>query len=412
MSNGRTSVMIKDQSFIDEFFKLEEHDLLKLSTAMKYFGKFNGKTLCHPYDLIQVPIGVYGPEGKKNKNTFTTTIGMYWFNKVFIEKDLFDLFDGWFGEPVNDDTLGDISDRISFALLEDKVELRVLKEFLMKCQKFQPYSNVLATGFSERMLTISSKLEAKKKALLKKYEKEIEAGDEIISAKIEKEVLEEAKKLLEGDPSLDMYASGARGSFKNNFKNLFVFKGASKDPDPGKGYNIITSNYIDGVTKDDYVKVARSLAEGPYKRGKKTALGGWWEKLVLRAYQHLIIGPPGSDCGTKRYVEVTLTKKNYSMFMYNYIIEGNKLIELTYDEMMKRIGQTVKMRFSAVCEMEGNKFCSKCLGESLYRIGIHNIGTATPQLMSRIKNISMKSFHDSQVKIHEIDVEAMFADSI
>lgn len=412
MSNGRTSVMIKDQSFIDEFFKLEEHDLLKLSTAMKYFGKFNGKTLCHPYDLIQVPIGVYGPEGKKNKNTFTTTIGMYWFNKVFIEKDLFDLFDGWFGEPVNDDTLGDISDRISFALLEDKVELRVLKEFLMKCQKFQPYSNVLATGFSERMLTISSKLEAKKKALLKKYEKEIEAGDEIISAKIEKEILEEAKKLLEGDPSLDMYASGARGSFKNNFKNLFVFKGASKDPDPGKGYNIITSNYIDGVTKDDYVKVARSLAEGPYKRGKKTALGGWWEKLVLRAYQHLIIGPPGSDCGTKRYVEVTLTKKNYSMFMYNYIIEGNKLIELTYDEMMKRIGQTVKMRFSAVCEMEGNKFCSKCLGESLYRIGIHNIGTATPQLMSRIKNISMKSFHDSQVKIHEIDVEAMFADSI
>ena len=412
MSNDRTSVMIKDQSFIDEFFKLEEHDLLKLSTAMKYFGKFNGKTLCHPYDLIQVPIGVYGPEGKKNKNTFTTTIGMYWFNKVFIEKDLFDLFDGWFGEPVNDDTLGDISDRISFALLEDKVELRVLKEFLMKCQKFQPYSNVLATGFSERMLTISSKLEAKKKALLKKYEKEIEAGDEIIAAKIEKEVLDEAKKLLEGDPSLDMYASGARGSFKNNFKNLFVFKGASKDPDPGKGYNIITSNYIDGVTKDDYVKVARSLAEGPYKRGKKTALGGWWEKLVLRAYQHLIIGPPGSDCGTKRYVEVTLTKKNYSMFMYNYIIEGNKLIELTYDEMMKRIGQTVKMRFSAVCEMGDNKFCSKCLGESLYRIGIHNIGTATPQLMSRVKNISMKSFHDSQVKIHEIDVEAMFADSI
>ena len=192
----RIANMIKDEKILDEFFKLEEHDLLKLSTAMRYFGKFKGKIMCHPYDLIQVPIGVYGPEGRKNKNTFTTTIGKYWFNKVFIEKDLFDLFDGWFGDPVNDDTLGDISDRLSFALLEDKIELRVLKEFLMKCQKFQPYSNVLATGFSERMLTISSKLEAKKKALLKKYEKEIAAGDEIVSAKIEKEVLDEAKKLL------------------------------------------------------------------------------------------------------------------------------------------------------------------------------------------------------------------------
>ena len=128
--------------------------------------------------------------------------------------------------------------------------------------------------------------------------------------------------------------------------------------------------------------------------------------------QTVVAGEKGSDCGTKRYVEVTLTKKNYTMFMYNYIIEGNRLIELTYDEMMKRIGKTVKMRFSAVCEMKGNQFCSKCLGESLYRIGIHNIGTATPQLMSRVKNISMKAFHDSQIKIHEIDVDAMFADSI
>ena len=131
MATHRIANMIKDPKIIDEFFKLEAHDLLKLSTAMRYFGKFKGKIMCHPYDLIQVPIGVYGPEGKKNKNTFVTTIGKYWFNKVFIEKDLFDLFDGWFGDPVNDDTLGDISDKISFALLEDKIELRVLKEFLI-----------------------------------------------------------------------------------------------------------------------------------------------------------------------------------------------------------------------------------------------------------------------------------------
>ena len=56
------------------------------------------------------------------------------------------------------------------------------------------------------------------------------------------------------------------------------------------------------------------------------------------------------------------------MFMYNYIIEGNKLIELTKDEMEKRIGKTVKMRFSSLCEAPEGRFCNKCAGNGFYRL--------------------------------------------
>jgi hypothetical protein len=39
--------------------------------------------------------------------------------------------------------------------------------------------------------------------------------------------------------------------------------------------------------------MAKSMTEGPYKRGVKTQVGGYWEKLFLRAFQHLTLGPHG-----------------------------------------------------------------------------------------------------------------------
>lgn len=250
-----------------------------------------------------------------------------------------------------------------------------------------------------------------KEKLLKQYEKDLQDPDKKLYAisKIEKELLDIAKKELGLDPSMDLYDSGAKGKFGNNFKNIFVLKGASKDPDPSKGYNIITSNYAEGTSREDYVNMAKSMTEGPYKRGVKTQVGGYWEKLFLRAFQHLTLGPAGSDCGTKRTITITIDKKIASMVMYCYVVEGNKLVELTSDNINNYIGKTVKMRFSSLCEYkEKGKICNVCAGNFFYRAGFKNVGVALPQLASRIKNIAMKAFHDSTIKLHEIDVAKAF----
>ena len=124
---------------------------------------------------------------------------------------------------------------------------------------------------------------------------------------------------------MDVYRSGAVGSFDNNFKNLFIMKGAVKDPDPTKGYNIITSNYMDGVSKEEYSALANSLAAGPYARGKKTEVGGYWEKLALNSYSHLRLEPHGSDCGTDKTITVKVTKKNIKDIIYSYVKNGERL---------------------------------------------------------------------------------------
>lgn len=399
MSEKRVPRVITDKETIDYFINLTDDELCKTSFMMENFGVFEGKAKYHTYDIITIPPGSYGPEGKKNKNAFTTTLGRWIFNKAMIEKRFFNVF-GYINKPLTSKELKNINTKQSYALLEDECTMDDMKDFMQRCQKFMAYSTMLCPSVSEDLLLVSKKLEPKKKALLSKYSKEIEAGDAYTVELIEKELLAEAKKILKDDPVMDLFDSGAAGSFNNNFKNMYVMKGAVKDPDPLKGYNIITSNQIDGISKDDYSKFANALAAGPYARAQKTAVGGYYEKLMLSAYQHVILDKPGSDCGTKRTITVTLTDDMISNMMYSYIVEGSNLIELTTKNVDKYRGKTVKMRFSSLCENE--HICNKCAGNLFYRMGIANVGVATPQLASKLKNIFMKGFHDSTVKYTNI----------
>ena len=379
------------------------------TTIMELFGEFNGKSKFNPYDIIEIPANSYGPEDKKNKKPFKTTVGIWIFNKYFIENDLFDLFK-YINKTMDDGLFGDINTKLSYALAEDRITVKQLADYNMKCQLFMSYVSVLSPNYTEKMLTCTKAINIKKKELLNKYKKEIEAGDEIAATKMEKELLEYAKEYMKGDPSMDMFLSGARGSFGNNFKNMFVMKGVIKDSDPNakRPYKIATSNYIDGISPEEYALFANALAAGPFSRAAKTANGGHLEKLFLGALQHIVIGPENSDCGTTNTITVTLDKKNIKSFMYSYIKEGSKLIELTSENLDKYIGKTVKVRFASLCEFKHGVKCHKCMGNAWFRLGKSNAGVSTPKVPSTLKNISMKAFHDSVQKLEHIDINKIF----
>ena len=273
---ARKPKRITNQADIDYILSLDE-DTITTSKIMEMFGKFDNKQKFNPYDEFEVPAGVYGPKGKKNKNKFVTTIGIWIFNRLFIERDLFDLF-GYINKTVDAGMIDDINIDLSHALMEDEIDTEVLDRYIMKQQMVMTYVSILTPNHSIEMLTSTKKINAKKAELNKKYAKEIAAGDDKAMDQMEKELLDYAAEILKDDPGMDMYRSGARGSFKNNFKNMFVMKGLVKSPDPSKGYNFVQSSYIDGVDKEDYVVLSNALIEGPYKRAKKTELGGAWEK--------------------------------------------------------------------------------------------------------------------------------------
>lgn len=404
----RVSKEIKEPQEVERIIALKEKDIT-MSLIMELFGDFGKFQRYNPYDIITVRVGTYGgqlPNGqpKFNSKPFTTTLGRLIFNKYFIEcePELLDMI-GYVNDNVGKKVYGKLYDQLGYAVLEDRISIETYKRFCVKTQKFMPYVSILAPNHSDNMLTITKHINKKKAELIAKNQEAFDNGDVKVVDQVSKELLEYARELMKDDPAMDMFLSGAGGSFENNFKNMFIMRGSVQDPDPRKSYNIITSNYIDGVSKEEYSKLANTLAAGPYSRSKKTELGGYWEKLFLTALQHIVLEEPGSDCGTKRHITMKVTDKNIGMIMYCYVIEDNgSLVEITSQNKNKFIGKTVKLRFSSMCESK-NGICNKCAGNLFYRLGIRNVGASTPQIPSKLKVLSMKLFHDDQLNFTEMD---------
>lgn len=400
-----STIDVTTDNLYDVLMSLKEKDITA-SFIMGIFGEFNGKAICHPYDTITVPKGVY----HNNKNEFTTTVGIWIFNKLFID-EVDSIFNelGYVNENLGKKGFNDLNQKLSYAVMEDRVMPAELGRFMDKLMFCMQFETVLTPNYSEEMLTVSKKINKKKDELFKKYDKELKAGDIPTMELIEATLLNYAKELLGDDPSLDTFSSGCIGNFDNNFKNMFVSYGIVRDPDPNakQEYNVVKSSFIDGVTAEEYAVVSNSLAGGPYSRGKKTSLGGYWEKLMISAYQDVIAGPKDSDCGTKNYVEVDLTKENINDWMYSYIISGSNLIELTSKNMDKYIGKRLKFRFASMCKNKDCR-CNKCLGNYFYRVEKMNAGIYTAQVASSLKLKSMKAFHDSVVTTTEIDPMVAF----
>ena len=79
MAKVKDGVYITKQDDIDYLLSLEEHDLT-ISLIIELLGKFNNKRRFEPFDYLIVPPNSYGPEGKRNKNEFVTTVGLWIFN--------------------------------------------------------------------------------------------------------------------------------------------------------------------------------------------------------------------------------------------------------------------------------------------------------------------------------------------
>ena len=395
---------------------MEEKDIT-FDFFMDLFGDFGNKVIANPYDLLIVPAGTFKyKDSKKKKKTnssqFTTTIGLYIFNLLLSGNDFIKIT-GYVNRNLNKGGLSKIEKLLTYSLIEDRITVDQIKKWQMVLQWLMPLQDIISYNHTEKILSVPKAIAKKKADLIKANQEAINNGDPKVIEDIEKELLDYAKEYLKDDPGLDSLNSGAGAKFNNQFKNMYVIKGAIANPDPNakQKYDIVTSSYLSGVNQSEYSLLAASAANGAYARGKKTETGGYWEKLFVSSLQHIRLDPEGSDCGTNRYIEVELTERSLNDYIYSYIIKNDGGLELLNSQNYKKyLGKKIKLRYSSLCESKTG-ICNKCAGDLLYIGGSRNIGTITGQPADRIKNIAMKSFHDSTVTntvIKDEDLEAIF----
>ena len=162
------------------------------------------------------------------------------------------------------------------------------------------------------------------------------------------------------------------------------------------------------VTYSSLINDIRVTTLYEYKDG--TQVSGYLAKQILSSHQSEVLGPEGCDCGSNRFIEVTITEKNSKDYEYRYIKGSNGLILLTPDVIKKYIGKTVKMRSVMYCKTVGKEgyICSKCAGEFYYKLGKLNIGLVCKTPLSALSQLSLQKFHQNVINSHEINIDEIF----
>ena len=350
-------------------------------------------------DLIEI-----GPEQSPFvKPHSVTTVGLYMVNK-FILEDLQVL--GYVNCPLNSNRWGDVESAIASALLNGDIKQEQVVRFIDRSQYLfgGPLAHLINPSISSGITTLPPSAVVLKKKLLAEHKKDIDENNPLVAADIEKEITTEAMKTIrsKNDPSVAFFDSGAIDPY-NNYKTMVIMKGAVQDNtgESPSGYKIVTSNYNDGITKEDIPKIADSLITSAYSRGVSTQDSGYNGKKMNIVLQGIRIQEHGSDCGTKMTMTTVITKR----YLYRYIVENGKNVLLTDENIGKYLGKPCKLRTPIHCHAPDQQYCNICVGERPYRIGVHNVGLTLSIVSGATLNASMKKFHDSRIKHHVVTDE-------
>lgn len=223
--------------------------------------KENGKLKIHKARMQTYAEFDLAPNEYINKSKVTTTAGRFIFNKYIIEPKLSDIL-GYTNDVMSGDGMKKLTNVLGNALLNDKIDTLTMADFLNRIQWLSmQFHTVICGSFTMNTLKPHPKVVATRDRLFKENKTALENGDAIKGAQIEKELIEVAKKELAGDHGMDLYKSGARGSFGNNYKNTSIMRGPTINPGTGK-FDVSKSSYMEGIRKEELHIFGNSIVSG------------------------------------------------------------------------------------------------------------------------------------------------------
>lgn len=353
----------------------------------------------HVDDMI-----IIGPEQSPFvKENSSTTCGIYLFNKFILEP--LRIF-GYVNKPFGKKELDALEDGISDGLMQKDLTTEQVAEFIDRLQFLLggPLAHLINPSINPDIMTLPPQAAALKKKLLAENKAGIEANDPQTSSKIEKEVTKVAMDWMNerNDPSLSFFKSGAIDPY-NNYRTMFVMKGAVKDNtgESPTGYKIVTSEYDNGITKEDMPKIADTVVTSSYNSGVATQDSGYMGKKYNTILQRVKLLERGSDCKTPDTFQTVITNRH----LYRYIMENGKPVCLTPEVIDNYKGKVCKLRSPLHCHAKDPYYCNICMGDRLYDIGVHNVGLTVSILSGATLNAALKTKHNVTVGTYTIKEE-------
>ena len=382
-----------------------KQDELSVPVISRLFGKtakkIDGKMVITdpPFDTkskLHLNAGEY-----INKEAVDTTVGSFLFNKLMVEGMIDHIIpNGYFNEVVDKKGFKSIIDKISEALMMGKLDIEPNLIKWLKHYEFygMKICTIFSPSYTKGLLQKNIKVQKEKQKLLKN----IDTSDVKKMTEVEDKLVAASAEILKDDPGMTLFTSGARGSFDNDYKNMNLMLGPVAVPGKPGEFDMVTSNYIEGLQKEDLVAAGRSVINASYPKAVGTQKAGYQTKKFYAGYQSVQCDEDGTDCGTQKGINLVLTEDNVEKYYFQNIVTSKGYVVLTSDNKDKFLNKKVLIRSPMYCK--GNKLCSVCSGRRFYIMGIRNSGLTAGRVTNTLLNASMKNFHNAKLKFDTVDI--------
>ena len=203
-----------------------------------------------------------------NENDVETTVGSFLFNKLMVENMIEECIPGkYFNEVINKGGMSKFLEYISVGVMEKKIPVDPNLTAWLKHYEFygMKLSTIFAPSYTKGLLQHNTKvMKERDKAM-----NEIDGADVAKMVELEDRIVDTARKELKGDPGMTIFDSGARGSFENDYKNMNLSLGLVAKPGKDGEFDLVKSNYIDGLQKKDMVPAGNVVLNGSYSKAKE-----------------------------------------------------------------------------------------------------------------------------------------------
>jgi len=195
--------------------------------------------------------------------------------------------------------------------------------------------------------------------------------------------------------------SGSTGNAIQDWKTLLVSKGFILDIE-GNIKGPIIEGQSDGYSPENFYNAAAQSRRNLYYKSTMTSKPGYLSRKVTMSNANILISTTRADCGTRKYLELSIDSKKSPLLLNRNYIYRNKIKKIT--DPSEIIGQKIKLRSPIYCRAKKG-ICSTCYGSHYKDLNTKNIGILAGGAINMVAINSMMKLKHKSAQIEIIDVD-------
>lgn len=235
--------------------------------------------------------------------------------------------------------------------------------------------------------------------------------DPAVIAKIDAELVKYLKDWMKDDPGMGFLIK--EKSFSNVRRKLYLMGGAEYGMDDrNPEVQLVTKSLSEGWDPEKFAIMNTSSRSGSFSRGAQTELGGVATKWLFRASSNMLVAM--DDCGSTIGIETVAGQgEEYKLIGFTAILpnpdtQGASVMQkIDRDNVGQYLGKKLYLRSPMYCKAPKTDFCKVCVGEKL-ATNPTGLSTAIAEYGSTFLTSSMKSMHDTSLKLARMDKDKVF----